>query len=213
MTPEVLSPVFNRSVGERIDYCKKGLTEAFVTQLPKINEALNTMADAQRKIEEADRKIELAKQGFREQEQKIQQHDQKLQQIGKDLEALMTQKFLRIFNITKEIPAQEIDELFKKYLADGSLTIIKDLGNAYVRINSTKPIVQYLKDHPGNKVCDLRGFKREVYGLPTLADYLKDSGVSVKLIALNNGVSSEGKQSLAEAIKARNGDLKVQYAG
>ena len=227
MTPDILSPVFNRSVEERIDYCKKGLRQAFVSQLPKINEALNNIAEAQRMIEsgqkmvieadkkiaETDREIELAKQGFREQEQKnqqhdqkIQQHDQKIQQLDKDIERIVTKRFLKIFNVQGEKPVEEIDNLFKKYLADGSFVVIEDPNNAHVKIKSTKPLIQYIKDHPGTKLCDLRAFKAEVYDLPTLADYLKDSGVSVKLIALNNGVSSEGKQSLAEAIKARNGE-------
>jgi hypothetical protein len=95
-------------------------------------------------------------------------------------------------------------------LADGSLTVEKSAeGTSFGRINSMKPVKQYLDDHPKVQACDFRTFKTEIRDIPSLVDYLKTS--TVKAIALKNGISEDDKASLDEAKAARNGGLIVRY--
>lgn len=133
----------------------------------------------------------------------------KLEEVARERQAVLTRKFHSIFNKTP-LPSESVDSLFKKYLADGSLTVEKSQeGKSFPQINTMKSVVQYLSDYPEIKVCDFRVFKTAVYDIPALANFLKKS--TVKAVALNSGIPAEAKASLADAVAARNGSLKVQY--
>jgi hypothetical protein len=152
-------------------------------------------ASAQAKLAEADR---LKQEAARE----------KLE-IAKQRQDLLTKKFHSIFNKTP-LSSEDVDALFKKYLADGSFTFEKSQeGKSFPQINTMKSVAQYLSDHPDIRVCDFRVFKTAVYDIPVLAAFLKKS--TVKAVALNSGIPAEAKASLADAVAARNGSLKVQY--
>ena len=135
----------------------------------------------------------------------------KLQKVAKDRQNILTKQFYSIFNGKQQLPIEDIDVLFNTYLADCSLSVEKSSsGASYSKINSMRSITQYLDDHPNVKICDLRPFKTEICDIPTLAEYLKHS--TVKLVGIKNGIPDDAKASLAEAVAARNGGLKVQYS-
>jgi len=122
----------------------------------------------------------------------------------------LTRQFYSIFNGKKTISVEEINALFNKYLADGSLTVEKsNEGKSYAKLNSMRAVTRYLDDHPDVKACDFRCLKTQVQDIPALADYLKKS--TIKAIAINSGIPADAKTSLAEAVAARKGGLKVQY--
>ena len=159
-------------------------------------------ASAQVKLEQADRLTQEA-------DKLKQEAAREKLEIAKLKQDLLTNKFHSIFNKTP-LPSEAVDNLFKRYLADGSLTVEKSQeGKSFPQINSMKSVTQYLTDHPDVKSCDFRVFKTAINDIPTLATYLKKS--TVKAIALSSDISAEAKASLAEAVAARNGNLKVQY--
>lgn len=158
--------------------------------------AQSQQADAQRKIEGA-QKLKAEAQ-------------QELAAITKENQDTLTKMFYAIFNGKKELPVVEINTIFTTYLADSSLTVEETAqGESFLRINSMKSVVRYLKEHQDTRTCDFRHFKAEVNDVSTLAEYLKTS--SVKAIALKKAIPEAAKASLAEAVAARNGALKIQY--
>jgi hypothetical protein len=165
------------------------------------------------KSEELRQKREVISQGLNELDnlsQKLVEADKGIQKVAKNRQDRLTKQFYSIFNGKKELPINEIDSLFDKYLADRSLSVEKNNeGESYPKINSMKPVSQYLTDNPNVVSCDFRSFKTEVHDIPFFADYLKTS--TVKAIALKKDISDDAKASLAEAVAARNGTLKVQY--
>ena len=162
--------------------------------LPTLSENLRCLAEARRGIAAGQAKIAVG---------------QAMQDSG------LTKMFYTIFKgkadpAAKDLPVQEIDRLFKTYLVDGSLSVVQPSeGLAYPKINSMRAVTKYLDDHPNVPLCDFRPFKAEVYDISTLAEYLKHS--KVKLIASKKNIKEEAKASLAEAVAARKGGLKVQY--
>ena len=190
--------------------------------LPTLSENLRGLAEARRGIAAADTKIAAADTKIAAADTKITVADTKIAAADTKIAAAdtkiaqgMTEMFYTIFKgktdpASKDLPAQEINRLFQAYLADGSFSAgSSPEGEAYCRINSMRPVTKYLKDHPNVALCDFRPFKAEIYDIPTLAEYLKHS--KVKGIALKKSVSEEAKASLAAAVVARNGGLKVQY--
>jgi hypothetical protein len=187
---------------------KGGLNQTLV-ELKNKSEALA------KKREELDKKSEeLAKRGEEAKTMQAEGRAMKaaglkgLEEVAKKRQDLLTKQFYTIFNKTP-LPIEEIDTLFKTYLADGSLTTEKSPAGSYPKINSMKAVIRYLDDHPDIKTCNFLIFKTAVHDIPTLADYLKKS--TIKAIGLNSGIPNDAKASLAEAVNARNGSLKVQY--
>jgi hypothetical protein len=159
------------------------------------------------RYEEANIRLEAAKIKI-EEGRKGAEEGRAMQRAG------LTKIFYTIFKgkndpAAKDLPAEVIERLFQTYLADGSLSIEKSPEGPLPRINTMKSVTQYLADHPNVISCDFRPFKKEMYDAKTFAEYLKTS--SVKAIAIKKCVSEETKASLAEAVAARNGTLKVQY--
>jgi hypothetical protein len=119
--------------------------------------------------------------------------------------------FHQIFHGNKqEVPADQINTLFSKYLADGAISFEKE--KRCFKLNYMKGVVSYLKDNSNVTQCDFRCFKTEISDIPTLAEYLKES--KVKAIALNSGISEQAKLSMNEAVAARastSTPLKVCY--
>jgi hypothetical protein len=171
----------------------------------------------QAKIESGQAKIERAQEGLVAAQEKIEigeaqidAGEQMIAESKRRLQNIICKRFFKIFNPKGELTAEQIDALSKKYLLDQSFSAEGEPGKSFIRINSTLLIIQYLTDNPTTKVCDLRSFKGEVNDLPALADFLKTS--SLKLIAVNKAIPEAGKQKLAEAVAARNGGLKIQWA-
>ena len=136
--------------------------------------------------------------------------NQTLENVAKKKQELVTKQFYSIFHGKKPLPTEEIDALFNTYLAEGALSFGKSSeGVSYTKLSSMNGVVKYLNDHLDIKNCDFRVFKTDIHDIPTLAKFLKNS--TVKAIALNSGIPQETKESLAEAVAARNGGLKVQY--
>ena len=135
---------------------------------------------------------------------------QKLQKVAKDKQDILTKMFYGIFNGKKKIPLEEIDTVFNTYLADASLSIEKTKeGKSFPKINSMRAVIRYLKEHQEVSSCDFSTFKTEINDVSSLAEYLKNSKVTV--ITLKKAIPEAAKASLAEAVAARNGGLKVQY--
>ena len=203
---------------EEFDLLKVKLKEALVAKLPELNEISRQIAENNKKIKaaqvmqvegramqaSASQKLELAEKG-------LQEVAKEREAITKERQNILTKQFYSIFNGKKSLPVEEIDTLFNAYLADRSLSVEKSSsGTSYPKINSMRSITQYLDKHPNIKICDLRPFKTEICDIPTLAEYLKHS--TVKLVGIKDGISDDAKASLAEAVAARNGGLKVQYS-
>ena len=203
---------------EEFDLVKTKLKEKLIAQLPEINETFRQIAENNREIKRA-QAMQAEGRAMQAEGRAMQAEGRKgLQEVAKEREAIakerqdiLTKQFYSIFNGKKPLPVEEIDTLFNTYLADRSLSVEKSSsGTSYPKINSMRSITHYLDDHPNVKICDLRPFKAEVYDIPTLAEYLKHS--TVKLIGIKNGIPDDAKASLAEAVAARNGGLKVQYS-
>ena len=66
-------------------------------------------------------------------------------------------------SLTMTLTEKKITPLFYQYLADRSLTIETDSsGDCCGKINSMKPVIQYLKDHPEVDACNFGGFNANV---------------------------------------------------
>lgn len=168
-----------------------------------IDPIMQKHAELQKTIAEADRNIAQARAIKAESQQR-------LIEIGKEQQVILTKMFQSIFNSKNRLPVEVIDVLFNKYLADGSLTVEEtDEGKSYARVNSMRAITRYITDDNSVTMCDFRPFKGEIYDVPTLAEYLKTSRITA--IAFNDGISGDAKKSLAEAVAARNGGLKIRY--
>jgi ABC-type phosphate transport system auxiliary subunit len=237
------SPALDTKVSlteEEFNSVKAKMKDALVTMLPQINEAIYQIAETNKKITENNREIKAAQEMQAEgramqaegramqAEGRAMQAEgramqargvQGLQEVAKERQDIITRQFYSIFKgkddlAAKDLPALEVDRLFKTYLANGSLTVEKSAeGTSFGRINSMKAVIQYLEDNPNVLTLDFRSFKTEVHDISALADNLKTS--TVKAIALKKGISDDAKASLAEAVAARNGTLygplKVQY--
>lgn len=138
---------------------------------------------------------------------------QGLKKVAQDRQDILTKMFHSIFNGKKSLPIEEISNLFETYLSDGSLTVEETMeGKSYAKINSMRAVTLYLDNNPNVKTCNFMSFKGEVYDIPALAEYLAKSSCRITAIGINKNISAEAKKSLAEAIAARNGGLKVQYS-
>ncbi len=122
---------------------------------------------------------------------------------------ILTTMFYAIFNKDSLSPEQ-VDTLFNTYLSDGSLTVEVENRMVSIRINSMKPVIRYLFNNQHVQMCNFKSFKAKVLDIPTLAQFLKTSKVTA--IGLNSGIPDNAKTSLAEAVAARKGTLKVFYA-
>ena len=183
--------------------------------LPTLNENLRGLAEARRGIAAADTKIAAGQAKIAAGQAKIAVGQAKIA-VGQAMQdSGLTKMFYTIFKgkadpAAKDLPAQEINRLFRTYLADGSISSKTTSGGlAYPCINSMNPITTYLDNHPKVSMCNFTAFKAEVHDVPTLAEYLKYS--NIKAIAFRSSISEEAKASLAEAVAARKGSLKVQY--
>jgi hypothetical protein len=94
-------------------------------------------------------------------------------------------------------------------LATGALTFEQAEGKNYPQINSMPAVTQYLSDHPDIKICDFRVFETHATDIPILAEHLKKS--QIKAVAFDTNIPDIAKASLADAVAARSGGLKVQY--
>ena len=113
--------------------------------MPIVTEHLQTMkelkenldsklAELDRKNAEADRNIDKARRG------KVENH---------------VKLFYNIFHGSKQpVPAEQIDTLFSKYLANGSISF--EESKRCFKHSSMTRIIDYLKEHPNVKQCDFR---------------------------------------------------------
>lgn len=162
-----------------------------------------------RLVDEGNRMIAEGQQGLLEAQEKRQAAVKKLQEVAEERQQILIETFYRIFHTTP-LPIEQAKPLFETYLVDRSITVEETgEGKSYLKINSMRPIIRYLNDHPTVKTCDFRAFKTEVHDIGTLAEHLKTS--TIKGVALKNGISSESKEILGTAVAARSGGLKVQY--
>ena len=209
---------------EEFEIHRAKVREAVIVKLPELNENFRQIAENNKKIEEANKGIALSRamqaegramqaEGRAMQasaSQKLEMAEKGLQKVAKERQDILTDMFYAIFNGKKKLPVENIDALFNAYLADRSLSVEETTsGTSYPKINSMRSVTKYLADHPSVPACDFRAFKTEIHDIPTLTEYLKHS--TVKAIALKNGISDNAKASLAEAVAARNGGLKIQY--
>ena len=179
---------------EEKEYVRKELTSFLMDHFQKVDDLKEKLADTREKIAENDRKIEQA--------QIKKAEGQRMQIEG------FTRIFHKIFHgKNAAITPEQITSLFSTYLADGAISL--EESKHCFKLNSMKCIVDYLKDHSDVRQCDFRSFKTEINDIPVLAEYLIQS--TIKAIAINSGISQEAKNSLAEAVNARKGTLKVQY--
>jgi len=134
----------------------------------------------------------------------------KREKIAKEKQNILTKQFYSIFHGKNPLPIEKIEVVFNTYLSDQSLTVESSIeGKSYSKLNSMVAVTKYLNDNPNIKTVDFRILKAEINDIPTLAEYLTKS--NIKAIAINSGISSQAKESLNIAVKARNGGLKIQY--
>lgn len=194
---------------------KKELTPILMDHFQRVAELKGKIAENNLKIQAADRTIEAADHNIakaqrmnEEGDRMIAEGDRKIEEARCKQQEIIVTLFYRIFYGNKQsVPPQTVSLLFTNYLNDGSISFDKD--KSCFKINSMKGVVSYLKDHAEIKQCDLRSFKAEIQDIQTLAKYLKNS--AVRAIAINNGIAEQAKTSLAQAVAARNGGLRVQY--
>lgn len=124
--------------------------------------------------------------------------------------------FYQIFyGLKSVIPAEKIDEVYQKYMADNPVTTI-DMESAsgttaVFRLTSMKGVVQYLTDHPEIKQLDFRTFKGEIGDMKTLTEYLALNNCSIRAIALKECLSVADKEAFKTAATVRQGALQVKY--
>ena len=125
---------------------------------------------------------------------------------------MVTKQFYGIFNKNvNALTPEKISQIFKDYLADGSLSFERPVegGPSYPQMNSMKAVTKFLQAHPEFTTCDFRVFKDKVFDITTLTAFLKTSKING--LAMKKSISQEAKNSLATAVAARHGGLKVQY--
>ena len=168
---------------------KKAMQPVLMNFANNIIELNKKIAEAQQNAEEAQREIEEARCKIKEADRTIEESDRKIQAGLRIQRESLTKLLLGIFYGKQPVPADQMDELFNTYLADGSISY--EEGKRCFKINSMKNIVNYLVAHADVKQCDFRTFKSEVNDISTLAEHLKNS--TVKAIAINNGISAEAR--------------------
>ena len=188
---------------EEFEKLRPQLKAITVEYLQSLNEAFVGLAEGQRMVAEAERGMAEAQKGRAEAQKGMAE-------AQASINNKLTRQFFSIFNGKKELPEDQIDALFKSYLADGSLSLGKSIeGNSYAKIDSMKSVTKYLAENPNIQTCNFRSFKAGVNDIPTLAEYLKKS--TVRAIAFNNDISDDAKRQLNEVVLARSGGLKVVY--
>jgi hypothetical protein len=176
-----------------------------------LTELNKTGAEIDQRIEERSKKIEERSKKIEERSKKIEERSKKIEEQTKTRQALVARQFYGIFSReAKSLTPEEISQIFKDYLTDGSLSFEHPAeGQSYPQMNSMKAVTKFLADHPEFKTCNFRVFQDKVFDITTLTEFLKKS--EIKAIGMSNNISQQAKDSLANAVAARNGGLKVQY--
>ena len=142
-----------------------------------------------------------------------------LQEVEAERRAGLAKTFYAIFHGKTPLPANQIDEIFTKYLADKSLSVEDnhEEKRCYPKLNSIKPVLQYTADYPkAFDKLDLRHLKdaMEKVAVANLTAYLAHPACPIKAVAISRELSAEKQAMLIQAMVARKNSplpLKVVF--
>ncbi len=177
----------------------------------KIEESKNIIEESKNKIEESKNIIEKSKNIIEKskniiaenqniiaaKQEEIKAGDESLALMEKNL---LAKNLFKIFSL--ELPEAEYQTIYHRYLADGAMTIENTENGKHYQINSMKPIISYLSEHPEVAKLNFKPFKSHIYDVPAFAEFLK-TNASVKLIGICADIAAEARKALDEAVAVR----------
>jgi DNA repair exonuclease SbcCD ATPase subunit len=186
----------------QIEQSKAQIEQSKVQIEQKQNEIIEKEKQAQALHESSQAKLQLAQQ--------IKASNmQKLQQVNESMKVKIAGIFYSVFNLKPEL--NQIDTILSTYglsnFSSKQSPIFVDEQKKCAVINSMKPFIQFLETNKSVTSCNFKAFKDEINDVETLASYLKESKCAVKAL----GITKNAQSVVDVAVKARSGQLKVQY--
>ena len=177
----------------------------------KISELQKLRSSQEQQLASQEQKLAADQQKLAADQQKLAADQQKLANLEKQRAENRKNLFVKAFCSTLglKIPqltdVEEINRISSKYFSDKDFSIDPKLT-----LNSMKPFVDYLKEHPEVKQCNFSGYKA-VHDVATLAKFLVDSKHPVKAIGFDASLKNSIEESFNKVLGKENHNFKILF--